>query len=167
MYEFDESNEHSRQGGSRGYVTILLIIRYLIVITLVPLILITRFVQSAHSVVLMAAQPLTDDRLVTYISICPGNIYGQTLAIELILTDRTCRSVHPRINCSKIVKIFRKCVLQLDDSRFIEKKFVVNDWRIKQISANFFRQPSHESSWRLVNNEPLSFPKWKRGGRLS
>lgn len=42
-----------------------------------------------------AAQPLTDDGLVTYISICPGNIYAIVLAIELIPTDRTCRSVHP------------------------------------------------------------------------
>ena len=52
---FDESSKHCRsQGGNRGYVNnTMLIIRYLIVITLVPLILITRFAQFAHSVVLM------------------------------------------------------------------------------------------------------------------
>lgn len=52
---FDESSKHCRsQGGNREYVNnTMLIIRYLIVITLVPLILITRFAQFAHSVVLM------------------------------------------------------------------------------------------------------------------
>lgn len=52
---FDESNKHCRsQGGNREYVNnTMLIIRYLIVIILVPLILITRFAQFAHSVVLM------------------------------------------------------------------------------------------------------------------
>lgn len=134
------------------------IIRYLIVITLVPLILITRFVQFAHSVVLMTRPNpwLMTGSWPTYPFVLA--IFTLiVLAIELITFVQ--EEIAPRS-----WKFSQKMILQystiLEEAVGWEEMTFIS-WQIStigQMSANFFRQSSRVT--RLVNNEALSFPKW-------